>query len=121
MEVELRTVEGTVALVDNISLADACDSVCERICCDLPVLLGADMILRHGGKLNLIRKTEKGINLVEKLCDPYNLVTDLLGSKENVSVILSEATDTEKTVERTGKLVSVYLAKLAVAKRHFLV
>ncbi len=51
----------------------------------------------------------------------YNLVAYLVGSKEYISIVLSEATYAEKSVKRARKLVAMYSAEFTVAKRQFLV
>ncbi len=117
MEVKLRAVECAVALVYNIGLADGGNGVRKSLCGNIPILDRADVILGHRGKLNLIRKSEEIVNLVKELCNSDNLVLNLLGSKDNVSVVLSEAAYTEQSVKRTRKLISVNLAQFAVTER----
>ena len=121
MEVELRAVEGAVAGVDGVFLADAGDSVGKRGGGDVPILDGADVILRHGGQLYLVGQTEERIDLVKELRDADDLVLDLLGSEEDMRVVLSEAADAEHTVQRTGELVAMDKAELAEAQRQLLI
>ena len=79
------------------------------------------MILRHGGQLYLVGQTEERIDLVKELRDADDLVLDLLGSEEDMRVVLSEAADAEHTVQRTGELVAMDKAELAEAQRQLLI
>ncbi len=79
------------------------------------------MILGHGGEFDFIGKSEQSVNLVEQLSDSYDLVAYLLGSEKNMRVVLREASDSEKSVKRARKLVSVHLAEFAVTKRKLLI
>ena len=75
------------------------------------------MIFRHGGNFNLIGKTEYGVNLVKQTNDIFDFVLHLIPGHKDMGVVLGEAANAEKTVKRTGKLVTVNQTKLRHAKR----
>ncbi len=66
MEVQLGAVEGAVALVDDEVLAHLGDGVFQDVLVVLPLLHGADVILGHGGQLDLVAQAEDGVHLVNR-------------------------------------------------------
>ena len=121
VEVQLGTVEGAVALVNVIGLSDAGNGIRKSGGGNVPILHRTDVILGHGGKLDLIGQTEQRVNLVKQLGDADDLVLDLLGGKKDMGIVLCEATNTEQTVKRARKLMAVYAAQLAVTQRQLTV
>ena len=53
------------------------------------------MVIRHGGKDDLIGKAEDAINFIEELHDVLNLALDLVLSDEDVAIVLGEGADSE--------------------------
>ena len=121
MEIELRPVEGTVALVDLIGLAQLLHSGLERGLGAAPGGLVAHVVLGHGGELDLVGQGEGGVDLVEDLHHALNLVLHLLGGHEDVRVVLGEAADAEQPVQSAGQLVAVHYAQLRHAQRQIAV
>ena len=113
VEVELRAVEGSVALVDDIALAHLGDGFLKGVLGKLPVGLVAHVILGHGGKLDLVWQAEERIHLVKELDNALNLVLHLVPCHEDMRVVLSEASYAEQAVQRAGQLVAVNYAQLA--------
>ena len=117
MEVQLGAVEGAVALVDDEVLAHLADGLFQGVLANSQVLLVADVILRHGGQLDLIGQAEDGVHLVEQTLDHVlDLVLHLIPGHEDVGVVLGEAADAEQAVERAGQLVTVHQTQLAHAQ-----
>ena len=115
MEVELRPVEGAIALVDLIGLAQLLHGGLERGLGAAPGGLVAHVVLGHGGELDLVGQGEGGVDLVEDLHHALDLVLHLLGGHEDVRVVLGEAADAEEAVQRAGELVAVDYAQLGHA------
>ena len=121
MEIQLGAIESAVAGVYFIFLADAGDGICQGIRRNLPVLLCADMVIRHGGKLDLVGQTEHGVNLIKEAGNADDLILDLLLGQQDVRIILGKAANTEHPVQGSGKLVAMDTAQLAVAQRQIAV
>ena len=113
MEVELRSVECAVALVDDKVLAHLGDRRFESLGREIPVFLVAHVILGHGRDFDLIGQTEHGIDLIKQADNALYLVLHLIPCHEDMRVILSEAAHAEQTMERTGQLVAVNQSELA--------
>ena len=79
----------------------------------LPLLHGADVVLGHGGELNLIGQAKHGVHLVKQAHHVLQLVFQLRGGHEQVGVVLGEAPHPEQPVEGAGELVAVDQAQLA--------
>ena len=121
MEVDLRAVERAVALVDDIGLAELVERGDEAVGCGRPLLIRADVILRHGGQLHVVLEAEERVHVVNELGDTLDLVLDLIGRHEDVRIVLREAADAEQTVQRAGQLMAVHDAELAHAQRQITV
>ena len=76
-------------------------------------LHGADVVLRHGGKLNGVAQAEGGITSSNRRTVSLDHVLHLLLGHEDMGIILVEAADTEQSVERAGELMTVDQADLA--------
>ena len=116
VEVQLGAVEGAVALVDDEGLAHVRDGFLQDVLVVLPLLHGADMVLGHGGELDLVLEAEGGVHLVEEPDHVLDLVLHLLGGHEDMGVVLGEAADPEQAVEGAGQLVPVHQAQLTAAQ-----
>ena len=121
MEVELRTVERAVALVDDEVLAHLGDRFLQDVLVALPLLDAADVAFGHGGQLDRVVQTEGRIHLVEQADDVLDLVLHLLGRHEDVRVVLREAAHAEQSAQSAGQLVAVHKTQLAAAKRQIAV
>ena len=117
MEVQLRAVERAVACVDGKALAHLGDSRAQRILRETPVLLVADVIVRHGRQLDGVGQAERRIDLVEELDDILNFVLHLIPCHEDVRVVLREAAHTEQAVQRAGELMAVDQTELTDSER----
>ena len=94
-EVELWTIESTVFWVDAIFMSARLASSGKSGFALLPEFLGADMVIWHRRKNNLIGKTEDAINLIKELHDVFDFALDLVLSDEDVAIVLGEGTDSE--------------------------
>ena len=117
MEVDLRAVERAVALVDDIGLAELVERGDKAVGRDFPLLVRADMVLRHGGQLHMVLEAEERVHIVNELGHALDLVLDLIGRHEDVRIVLREAADAEQAVQRAGQLVAVHDAEFADTQR----
>ena len=116
MEVQLGAVEGAVAFVYHIGLAHVLDGALEGLGGKVPGFLFADVILGHGGNLDLVLEAEGGIYLVKEANYVLDLFLHLIPGHEDMGIVLGEAAHAEQAVESAGKLVTVYQAQLSHAQ-----
>ena len=117
MEVDLRAIERTVALVDDIGLAKLVERGDEAVCRNLPLLVRANVILRHGGQLHVVLEAEERVHVVDELGHALDLVLDLIGRHEDVRIVLREAADAEQAVQGAGQFMAVHDAEFADTQR----
>ena len=117
MEVDLRSVERTVAFVYYIRKLQLVQSAAQRVCCHLPVFVAAHGILRTGRQLYMILEAEQGINFVDQSCNAFDFVLNLLRCHEDMGIILCETAHTHQTMQLTGFFMTVYQTKLAHTQR----
>ena len=121
MEVNLRAVECAVALIDNIVKAKVLEGASKSICCDFPILITSHGILRTGGKLYMIFKSEKVVNFINEFCNAFNLLANLLLGHKDMGIILSKAAYTHQAMKLTGFFMAVNKAQFADTKRQILI
>ncbi len=121
-EVELGSVESSLASLLNKGHALLLTSLDDRSLGLLPVFVGTNIFLLIIGvaERNLcgVLSEVEGLEDVED--DVHNLLElllDLVGTNEDVGVVLSKATNTSQTMELATLLVAVYGAELCVAQR----
>ena len=114
VEVDLRSVEGSVALVDRVLQPELLQGVPEAVGGLLPVLVGSHGVLGAGGELDVVLEAELAVDLVDQTDDALDLLLDLVGGHVEVRIVLGEAPDPEQAVEGTGLLVPVHQSELAV-------
>ena len=109
LDIDLGAVEGSVAGVD-LPVTGA-DELVQRLA---EVLLGLvpQLDVSHGllgasGQLQLEGHTEDAVDVAHEVQHTADLLLDLVGTAEDVGVILLEATHTGETVESARKLVTV--------------
>ena len=117
MEVDLRTVERAVALVDHIVHAQIVQRAAQTVRGHFPHFVRADGIFGAGGQLHVIRETEHAVHLVDQVVHAFDLVANLLRGHEDVRVVLREAAHAHQAVQRAGELVPVHQSQLAAAQR----
>ena len=94
-EVEFWTIESTVFWIDGVFVSARFASGGKGGFALLPEFLGADMVIRHCRKDDLVGKSEDAINLVEELHDVFDFALDLVLSDEDVAIVLGEGADSE--------------------------
>ena len=117
LDVDLRAVEGAVALVDVVGEAPARTGLLQRFGGVLPHVVGADGLVRARGDLGLVGEAEGAHDVVHQLQDGDHLVDHLILGAEDVGVVLGEAAGAKQAVDHAGHLVAVHGAELEVAQR----
>ena len=115
VEVDLRAVEGAVALVELVIHAKLRQSRLQAVLRSLPVLIGAHGVVGAGGKLHMVLEAELLVHRVDKAHDAHDLVGELVGAHEQVRIVLVEAAHAEQAVQGAAHLVAVHRADLAGA------
>ena len=78
MKVDLRTVESTVAFVDNVVHAKLVESGLETLLRSLPIFVGAHRILRTRGKFDMVRKAEVVVDRRDEVRHAHDFIGELL-------------------------------------------
>ena len=119
VEIDLRTIESTIAFIDHILQTAMLQSVPQSIRRRLPYLIGAHGIFRARTELCMIFQTECLVDLIKKIDDLLDLFFNLRRHHEDMRIILRKVPYAEQSMERTGKLMTMDKAKLAHAQRQF--
>ena len=119
MEVDLWTVEGAVARVDDIVLANRFQRHAQAFRRFFPELVRAHGIFRTRRQLDVIFKAEFAVDAVHKLHNADDLVDDLVFAHVDVGIVLRERAHAHQPVERARKLVTVNKPQLSPAQRQF--
>ena len=107
VEVDLRAVEGAVALVDHVFHAQIVQRALQAVGGLRPHLVRADGVLRAGGQFDVILEAKDRVDLVDEPVNALDLVADLLRGHEDVGVVLREAAHAHQPVQRAGEFVAV--------------
>ncbi len=118
VHVDLRGVEGTLALGDRERDAGSLQRPAERLGRPVPLLRLADELLGPGGQLGLeLGDAEGPQNLEDELQQAGQLGLQLVGHDEDVGVVLGEAPDPGEPVQHAGALEAVDGAELEQTQR----
>src|SRR5271169_2888681 len=121
LDVDLGAVEGGFAGDDLVLDVAALERVLERTLGQLPLIgppgVGLLVVRVPGGKLNLVFVESVNAKDFEGEVDAADdFVFDLLGSAEDVGVVLGKAAHAQQAVHDAGALVAIDGAELAVAR-----
>ena len=101
VEINLGTIEGSVSLIHHIGKSQVVQGASESLCSHLPILIASHRIFRPGGKLHVIFKPEKLINLINQLGNALDLFSNLFRHHKDMSIVLGKAAHPHQTVELT--------------------
>ena len=116
LDVDLGTVEGAVSLIDRPGVAKLVESRFESTLCLVPKIVATEALLWTRRKLSLERKTKDSVNMVQEVEAAKDLILKLFQRAEQVSVVLTETSDTRQARECARNLVTVKHAKVGKAK-----
>lgn len=94
LHVDLWAVEGTVTMVESPRLTECVKCFFKSSFSLVPKFIGSEPILRARGQLELHLESEDTVHMHEEVKGVVNFLGNLVGSAENVSIILLEATNT---------------------------
>ena len=117
MEVNLRTVERTVALVDHVLNAHRLKCVTKALLSALPILIRTHRILWARRELNAVWEAKLCIVSSDEVRCIRDLLSNLIRADKEVCVVLSKLTNTEQTVQGTLHLITVIKTSLSQLHR----
>ena len=117
MEVNLRTVERTVAFVDHVLNAHRLKCITQALLSALPILIRTHRILWTCRKLNAVWEAKLCIVCGNEVRCIRDLLSNLIRADKEVCVVLSKLTNTEQTVQSTLHLVTVIKTSLSQLHR----
>ena len=115
VEVDLRAVEGAVALVDLVVHVQLLQSGAQALLGARPVLVRTHGVLGAGRKLNVVLKAKLLVHGIDEVDHAHDLVGQLVGTHKQVGVVLVKAAHAEQAVQSAAQLVAVHQANLAGA------
>ena len=117
MEVNLRTVESAIALVDHVLNAHRLKCITQALLGALPILIRTHRILWARRKLNAVWEAKLCIVSSDEVRCIRDLLSNLIRADKEVCIVLSKLTDTEQTVQSTLHLITVIKTSLSQLHR----
>ena len=117
MEVDLRAVERAVALVQVVLEALPLERRSQGAFGEVPLLVGSELVLGTGRQLEPCLHAEQVVEVGGVVEAAEDLVLDLIGSAEDVRVVLGDVAHAQQPVERAARLVAVERGGLREADR----
>ena len=123
LEIDFRSVESTVSLVDFESALAVLvgENLLERRLRAVPDFNITHEVIRTRRELRAIAHTEGGINFVCDADDIRNLCLNLIFRDKGVVIVLTELLHTEQTVHLTGLLLAVKHVVLRITNRELFI
>ena len=121
MEVDLRPVECTVALVHHEIQPTVLKSLAQPLRRKLPHLVRTHRVLWTRGEFRLVREAERAVYLVKEVNGVLDLALNLVRGHKEMRVILREVADAEKSVQRTRELMAMHEPEFREAQRQIAV
>ena len=121
VKIDLGAIKRAVALVDCVRPAIVLQGFAQGGRSRLPLLLAPHRILRTRGQLQEIVEAKYPVDTVDQIDNAENFRLNLVGRHKDMRVVLGEAAHTHQTVQRAGKLMPVYNAKLRKTLRQIAV
>jgi hypothetical protein len=117
VEIDLRPIEGAVALVQVVLEPAALERPLERGLGPVPHVLAADALLGARRELQPRLEPEQVVDEEPEVEAAQDLLVDLLLGAEHVRVVLGDVPDAQQAVQRAARLVAVDEPLLGVADR----
>ena len=107
LAVDFGSVEGAIAMVESPGQSRVIQSQFKCRFSLIPKLVTSQSVLWSRRKLQLESESEDGVDVFQEVESVLNLLLNLLFGAENVSIVLLESPDTNKTAKGTGDLISM--------------
>ncbi len=115
MQVDLRPVERTLALADDVADAVPLERLLQPSFGDVPLRFGSEPIVGPGGELGVWLHVEEAVEVTDVVEATVHLRGDLLLGAEDVGVVLRHVADAREAVQGSRELVAVQGRGLGVA------
>ena len=121
VDIDLRAIERSIAFFDRILETIFLKRTLKGVCGLVPDLIATDMLVgifrtEVGGELGKAERAQDTHDEIKKRCD---FVLQFFFGAIDMTVVLSEAPNSHKPMQRSCPLVSVHGAKFEKAKRKF--
>ena len=116
LNINLRSIESTIAMVEGPWKSTAVQGNLKRVLCLVPQIVRSKSVLGTGRKLKLEREVKDGVDVLKEVEYVGDLTTDLILCAENVTIILLEASNSDQTAKGTRYFISMKHAKVSVAQ-----
>ena len=117
MEVNLRSIESAVPLIDYIVQSQLAKSSTKPLGCHLPILVTAHTVFRTGRQLHMILETKQFIDGINQSGHSHNLFLNLFRHHKDVRVILSKTTHSHKAMQLSRFFMTMYQTQLTCPQR----
>ena len=117
MEVDLRSVESTVTLIDYIVHSQCIQCFSERFCSQIPVFIASHAVFRSCRKFYMIFEAKQLVYFIDQKRNTLDLIFHLFRCHKDMCIVLCEAAHSHQSVHLSGFLVAVYNTKFSHTKR----
>ena len=114
-DIDLGTVKGSITRVQLPSATELIETAGKGTLGIVPDLDVSEVLLGTGGELQVEGVAKDTIHVLQEVETPTNLILNLRGTAEDVSIILLETTDTGESSEGTRELVAVEHSEIGPA------
>ena len=121
LDIDLGTIESTITRVDlPVAFADEfIQGLGESSFGLSPQLNIAHSLLRTSGQFELERHSENTVNVFHEVQDTADFLLDLVGTAEDVGIILLETADTSQAVQGTRQFITMKDTEVGETDRQF--
>ena len=117
MEVNLRTIERTITLVNDVLNAHGIKCILKALLSALPILIRTHRILWARRKLNAVWEAKLCIVSGNEVRCIRDLLSNLIRADKEMCIVLSKLTNSEQTVQGTLHLITVIKTSLSQLHR----
>jgi len=117
LEVDFRSVESAVALIDVIGDVIVLERIFQSVRRQVPVRIRADRVFGTGAELHFIFETENAHRVIDKIGDGADFGIQLFRHAQNVRIVLRKLTHPHQTMENTGLFVAMNGAQFEIPQR----
>jgi len=107
LHVDLGSVEGTITMVECPGDTGIVKSILKGLLSNIPSFFRSEFVLRAGRELELESESKDGVDVEQEVQSAMYLSSDLVHGTEDMGIILLEASNSNKTAQSTGDLVSM--------------